>query len=286
MVRVNQIVTIFLIESSIHILDQNRYPVDIILIHLESRKSPMTELFDVDYGRISIHHYSPSTSSIIVEEHVAPPILTISEEQTSLISLNEADEFNQEDFADFDGNMVFVPYDIPNFEEAESFTIALDPSNIHEFHQMDVKTAFLNGPLKEEVYVSQLNGFVNPYFPDHVYRLQKALYGLKQALRAWLVPSCCVIFDLKPLSLSFDFVFTSEIFKSLSFSLDRLCHLAILNLDQHAHTLHLLESLLTISLDRLDILKEDLVYQSLQKPLSLILKLSRFLNFDAYSMSL
>ncbi|GJT53940.1 hypothetical protein Tco_0988994 [Tanacetum coccineum] len=54
----------------------------------------------------------------------------------------------------------------------------------------------------------------------------------------------------------------------------RLCHLAILCLDQHAHTLHHLESLLTISLDRLDILKEDLVYQSLQKSLSLILKLS------------
>ncbi|GJV19419.1 putative reverse transcriptase domain-containing protein [Tanacetum coccineum] len=77
-----------------------------------------------------------------------------------------------------------------------------------------------------------------------------------------LVPSCFVIFDLEPLSLSFDVVFMSEIFKSLSFSLDRLCHLAILCLDQHAHTLHLLESWLTISLDRLDILKEDLVYQS------------------------
>ncbi|GJT98175.1 hypothetical protein Tco_1093693 [Tanacetum coccineum] len=88
-----------------------------------------------------------------------------------------------------------------------------------------------------------------------------------------LVPSCCVIFDLEPLSLSFDFVFTSEIFKSLSFSLDRLCHLVILCLDQHAHTLHHLESLLTISLN-LDIFKEDLVYQSLRKSLSLILKLS------------
>ncbi|GJR15586.1 hypothetical protein Tco_0798238 [Tanacetum coccineum] len=73
-----------------------------------------------------------------------------------------------------------------------------------------------------------------------------------------LVPSCYVIFDLEPLSLSFDFVFTSEIFKSLFFSLDRLCLLAILCLDQHAHTLYHLESLLTISLDRLDILKEDL----------------------------
>ncbi|GKA61174.1 hypothetical protein Tco_0760581 [Tanacetum coccineum] len=70
-----------------------------------------------------------------------------------------------------------------------------------------------------------------------------------------LVPSCFVIFDLEPLSLYFDFVFTSEIFKSLSFSLDCLCHLAILCLDQHAHTLHHLERLLTISLDRLDYLE-------------------------------
>nr|GEY43850.1 retrovirus-related Pol polyprotein from transposon TNT 1-94 [Tanacetum cinerariifolium] len=54
-------------------------------------------------------------------------------------------------------------------------------------------------------------------------------------------------------------------------SLDRLFRLTILCLDQHAHTLHHLESLLTISLDRLDILKEDLVYQSLQKSLSLCL---------------
>ncbi|GKC81456.1 hypothetical protein Tco_1137173, partial [Tanacetum coccineum] len=73
------------------------------------------------------------TSSIIVEEHQAPPIVTTSKEQTSPISLNEAEEFNQEDSADFDGNMVFVPYDAPNFEEAESSTTALDPSNMHEF---------------------------------------------------------------------------------------------------------------------------------------------------------
>ncbi|GKA79298.1 hypothetical protein Tco_0785894, partial [Tanacetum coccineum] len=89
-----------------------------------------------------------------------------------------------------------------------------------------------------------------------------------------LVPSCCVIFDLEPLSSSFDFVLMSEIFKYLSSSLDRLCRLAILCHDQHAHTLHLLESSLIISLDRLDILKEDLVYHSLRKSLSLILELS------------
>nr|GEY19815.1 retrovirus-related Pol polyprotein from transposon TNT 1-94 [Tanacetum cinerariifolium] len=52
-------------------------------------------------------------------------------------------------------------------------------------YQMDVKTTFLNGELKEEVYVSQPEGFVDPDHLTHVYRLKKSLYGLNQAPRAW-----------------------------------------------------------------------------------------------------
>nr|GEZ21786.1 retrovirus-related Pol polyprotein from transposon TNT 1-94 [Tanacetum cinerariifolium] len=52
-------------------------------------------------------------------------------------------------------------------------------------YQMDVKTAFLNGILKEEVYVGQPPGFVSKQYQYHVYALDKALYGLKQAPQAW-----------------------------------------------------------------------------------------------------
>ena len=54
-----------------------------------------------------------------------------------------------------------------------------------KLYKMDVKIAFLNEFLKEDVYVAQLKGFIDPHFLDHVLYLKKALYGLKQAPRAW-----------------------------------------------------------------------------------------------------
>lgn len=54
-----------------------------------------------------------------------------------------------------------------------------------KLYQMDMKCAFLNGFLNEEVFVEQPKGFQDPHFPDHILRLKRALYGLKQAPRAW-----------------------------------------------------------------------------------------------------
>nr|GEW19082.1 hypothetical protein [Tanacetum cinerariifolium] len=69
--------------------------------------------------------------------------------------------------------------------EAVRIFVAYAAHKSFPIYQMDVKMTFLNGPLKEEVYVAQLNGFVDPDHPEKVYQLKKALYGLKQALRAW-----------------------------------------------------------------------------------------------------
>jgi hypothetical protein len=69
----------------------------------------------------------------------------------------------------------------------ESIHILLAYATHHgfKFYQMDIKSAFLNGPIKEEVYVEQLPNFKSEEYPNHVYKLHKAFYGLKQTPRAW-----------------------------------------------------------------------------------------------------
>nr|GEZ13721.1 retrotransposon protein, putative, unclassified [Tanacetum cinerariifolium] len=69
--------------------------------------------------------------------------------------------------------------------EAVRLFIAYAVHKSFTVYQMDVKTTFLYGPLKEEVYVKQPNGFVDPYHPNKVSCLKKELYGLTQAPRAW-----------------------------------------------------------------------------------------------------
>ncbi|GKA73614.1 retrovirus-related pol polyprotein from transposon TNT 1-94 [Tanacetum coccineum] len=91
-----------------------------------------------------------------------------------------AQGFRQEEGIDFEES--FAP--VARIEAIRIFVANAANKNMMIF-QMDVKTAFLNGELKEEVYVSQPEGFVDQDNPSHVYKLKKALYGLKQAPRAW-----------------------------------------------------------------------------------------------------
>ncbi|GJW82790.1 retrovirus-related pol polyprotein from transposon TNT 1-94 [Tanacetum coccineum] len=88
--------------------------------------------------------------------------------------------YRQEEGIDFEES--FAP--VARIEAIRIF-IANPASKNMTIYQMDVKTTFLNGELKEEFYVSQLEGFIDPDHLTHVYHLKKALYGLKQAPRAW-----------------------------------------------------------------------------------------------------
>nr|GEV93488.1 hypothetical protein [Tanacetum cinerariifolium] len=75
--------------------------------------------------------------------------------------------YRQEEGIDFEESLAYAAH--------KGFTV----------YQMDVKTAFLHGSLKEDAYVCQPKGLIDAYYPIHVYKLKKALYGLKQAPRAW-----------------------------------------------------------------------------------------------------
>nr|GEW48408.1 hypothetical protein [Tanacetum cinerariifolium] len=192
----------------------------------------------------------PSTSSINVGEHEAPPIETTSDKQTSPISLTEVDEFHQEDSADFDGNSQFVPYNPPSYKTKDhpldqvigdlskpimtrqrlhtdsevcilqvwelvprlegKNIIALkwlwknkcDAKNIvvrnktrlvakgyMQEEGIDFEESFAPVARLEAVRIGSLcqqpERFIDPEFPNHVYKLKKALYSRKQAPRAW-----------------------------------------------------------------------------------------------------
>ncbi|GKD35008.1 retrovirus-related pol polyprotein from transposon TNT 1-94, partial [Tanacetum coccineum] len=217
----------------------------------DSQSVPSKTDLDNLFGPLYEEYYETSSTEVL--DNLAAN--TLDNDKLLHHFLNEnADEFVQEDVADFDGNVFYNAPPIPVFEEAKSSLTYQDPSNMHEFHQnnaqvivkwiwknktdaknmviwnksrlvtkgygqeegidfeesfapvarleavriflayvahknfpiyqMDIKTAFLNGPLKEEVFFRQPDGFVDPDFPNHVYRLKKALYGLKQAPRA------------------------------------------------------------------------------------------------------
>nr|GEV21618.1 hypothetical protein [Tanacetum cinerariifolium] len=119
------------------------------------------------------------------EEHlqndeITNPLCAPVQEAVESSSHNIAKGYAQEEGIDFEES--FAP--VARFEAVRIF-VAYAAHKSFPIYQMDMKTGFLNGPLKEEVYVAQPDGLVDPDHPEEVYRLRKALYGLKQAPRAW-----------------------------------------------------------------------------------------------------
>nr|GEU86809.1 hypothetical protein [Tanacetum cinerariifolium] len=101
---------------------------------------------------------------------------------SSIEPANVAEDLRDADWVSIDYDETFAP--VTRIEAIRLFLAYVAHKDFTVF-QMDVKTSFLNGILKEEVYVGQPPGFFSKQYPDHVYTLNKALYGLKQAPRAW-----------------------------------------------------------------------------------------------------
>nr|GEX31882.1 uncharacterized mitochondrial protein AtMg00810-like [Tanacetum cinerariifolium] len=115
---------------------------------------------------------SPSSTTVDQDAPSASKYHTTAETQYSVIP-QDVKEDNLDIKVAHMGNELLFGVPIPEVTSAQSSST------------MDVKTMFLNGNLREEVYVSQPDGFMDQDNPNHVYKLKKALYGLKQASRAW-----------------------------------------------------------------------------------------------------
>ncbi|GJW95215.1 retrovirus-related pol polyprotein from transposon TNT 1-94 [Tanacetum coccineum] len=124
----------------------------------------------------ALHEMTPATISSGIVPSPPPSKLFIPSSKDRLV----AHGYHQEEGIDFEESIAPVA----RLEVIRIFLAFVAHMNM-VVYQMDVKTAFLNGNLWEEVYVSQPGGFVDPDNPNHVYKLKKAIYGLKQAPRAW-----------------------------------------------------------------------------------------------------
>nr|GEW58384.1 retrovirus-related Pol polyprotein from transposon TNT 1-94 [Tanacetum cinerariifolium] len=129
-------------------------------------------------------HFNPPPSVAYLVPTVVAPELVDSADKLGDVLKNKARlvarEYHQEEGIDFEESFALVVQ-----LEATRIFIAYATHKNMTVYQMDVKTAFLNGILRDEVYVSQPDGFVDQDNPNHVYKLKKALYRLKQVLRDW-----------------------------------------------------------------------------------------------------
>nr|GEU31982.1 hypothetical protein [Tanacetum cinerariifolium] len=139
-----------------------------------------------DHNNETLRNQGVSKSSALsyIQQRDTLPQLTVqptSEPLTLTTNVNAEENYIQADDAQFDAYEFINLFVTSVIEAVDSSLCQVDTSNMHD----GCEKAFINNPLKEEVFVSQPDGFVDPDHPEKVYRLRKTLYGLKQALRAW-----------------------------------------------------------------------------------------------------
>nr|GEZ17060.1 retrovirus-related Pol polyprotein from transposon TNT 1-94 [Tanacetum cinerariifolium] len=161
--------------------DYKMMNLPILFMHRHKKKLslPHTTLLATD-PEMCMYALTVSTAELKNIKEVMADSAWIEAMQEELHQFDRLQGYAQEEGIDFEES--FAP--VVRLEAVRIF-IAYAPHKSFPIFHTDVKTAFLNGPLKEEVYVAQPNGFVDPDHPEKVYRLRKAFYRLKQALRAW-----------------------------------------------------------------------------------------------------
>nr|GEU55263.1 hypothetical protein [Tanacetum cinerariifolium] len=141
----------------------------------------------IEAARTIVDHPSPEVIAPIAEVVAPEPVALTGSPSFTTVDQDAPSPSNSQTTPEPQSSI------IPNDVEDDNHDLALKAIRIflafaaHKnmvVYQMDVKTVFLNGNLREEIYVSQLDGFVDPDNPNHVYKLKKALYRLKQAPRA------------------------------------------------------------------------------------------------------
>nr|GEU77130.1 integrase, catalytic region, zinc finger, CCHC-type, peptidase aspartic, catalytic [Tanacetum cinerariifolium] len=157
-----------------------------ILVPVNTAGTPSSTTIDQDAPSPS---HSPSSSalqslslqqSVVAESTIMEDNLLAHVDNDPFINMFALQRISQVEGIEFEDS--FSP--VERIEAIRIF-IANDASKNMTIYQMDVNTAFLNSELKEEVCVSQPEGFVDPDHPTHIYRLKKGMYGFKQAPWAW-----------------------------------------------------------------------------------------------------
>ncbi|GKB45761.1 retrovirus-related pol polyprotein from transposon TNT 1-94 [Tanacetum coccineum] len=161
----------------------------VIIVELKNIKEEMVDHAWIEAMQEELHQFDRINVWELIDKQFGKIVINLKwlwknkKDEDNTIIRNKArlvaKGYRQEEGIDFEES--FAP--VAQLEVARIF-VAYVAHKSFTIYQMDVKMAFLNDPLKEEVYVNQPDGFIDPNHPDKVYHIKKALYGLKQALRA------------------------------------------------------------------------------------------------------
>nr|GFA15453.1 retrovirus-related Pol polyprotein from transposon TNT 1-94 [Tanacetum cinerariifolium] len=153
---------------------------DVASVEPKTYKEALTQACWIEAMQEELHEFERLEEEGIDFEESFAPVARLEAIRIFLAYAAVARGYRQEERIDFEES--FAP--VARLEAIRIFLAYAAQKNM-VVDQMDVKTAFLSGNLREEVYVSQPDGFVDADNPNHVYKLKKDLYGLKQAPRAW-----------------------------------------------------------------------------------------------------